>query len=120
MSQEVTVSPAHALAVAIRDGILVPRVIADAGDAAARRFLGFFAATIRNKNTRSAYYRAAEQFFVWCDRHRIGELADIEPLHVAAYIEGLEITTKTRGRQPQPSRRSSSTWPRFVCCSIGW
>ena len=44
------------LAVASRDGILVPRVIASAGDKAARRFLEFFAATIRNKNTRMAYY----------------------------------------------------------------
>ncbi len=53
------------------------------------RFLEFFAATIRNKNTRMAYYRAAERFFAWCDRHKIGEIADIEPLHVAAYVEGL-------------------------------
>jgi site-specific recombinase XerD len=79
-------------AVAVRNGIVVPRVIAGAGDAAARRFLEFFAATIRNKNTRMAYYRAVELFFAWCDRHRIGELADIEPLHVAAYIEGLQET----------------------------
>ena len=64
-------------------------MIADAGDQAARRFLEFFAATIRNKNTRMAYYRAAERFFAWCDHHRIGEIADIEPLHVAAYIEAM-------------------------------
>jgi hypothetical protein len=25
----------------------------------------------------------------WCDRHKLGQLVDIEPLHVAAYIEGL-------------------------------
>jgi hypothetical protein len=31
-------------------------------DHAARRFLEFFAATIRNKNTRMAYYRAACSF----------------------------------------------------------
>ena len=71
---------------------MVPRVIADAGDQAARRFLEFFAATIRNKNTRMAYYWAVCQFFAWCDRHRIGEIADIEPLHVAAYIENLQTT----------------------------
>src|SRR5450631_3941601 len=70
-------------------GIVVPRVIADAGDQAARRFLEFFAATIRNKNTRQAYYHAAVRFFAWVDRHKIGEIADIEPLHVAAYIEAL-------------------------------
>ena len=28
-------------------------------------------------------------FSAWCDRHRIGGIADIEPLHVAAYIENL-------------------------------
>ena len=89
MSREIILSPARIQSVATRSGILVPRVIAGAGDAAARRFLEFFAATIRNKNTRMAYYRAADLFFAWCDRHHIGELADIEPLHVAAYIEGL-------------------------------
>ena len=39
-----------------------------------------------------AYYRAAYSFFAWIERHRIGELADIEPLHVAAYIEALQAT----------------------------
>jgi site-specific recombinase XerD len=58
----------------------------------ARRFLEFFAAQIRNKNTRMAYYRAACHFFAWVEQHQIGELADIEPIHVAAYIEGLQTT----------------------------
>jgi site-specific recombinase XerD len=75
--------------VAGRAGMLVPRVIAAAGDHAARRFLEFFAATIRNKNTRTAYYHATVRFFAWCDQHKLGEIADIEPLHVAAYIEAL-------------------------------
>lgn len=74
---------------AARTGIVVPRVIAAAGDQAARRFLEFFAATIRNKNTRAAYYHACVRFFQWVDKHKIGDLADIEPLHVAAYIEAL-------------------------------
>ena len=69
--------------------MLVPRVIAAAGEQAARRFLKFFAATIRNKNTQQAYYRATVRFFEWCDTHKIGEIADIEPLHVAAYVEAL-------------------------------
>ena len=69
--------------------IVVPAIVADAGDHAARRFLEFFAATIRNKNTRMAYLHAAGKFFAWCEHHRIGQLADIEPLHVAAYIEAL-------------------------------
>jgi site-specific recombinase XerD len=32
---------------------------------------------------------AVSRFFGWCEQHRISELADIEPLHVAAYIEVL-------------------------------
>jgi site-specific recombinase XerD len=67
----------------------LPAIIGVAGDQAARRFLEFFAATIRNKNTRDAYYRAVCRFFAWCEDAKIGSLADIEPIHVAAYIESL-------------------------------
>jgi site-specific recombinase XerD len=71
----------------VASSIVVPAIIADAGDQAARRFLEFFAATIRNKNTRMAYYRAVCQFFAWAEHHKLGGVDDIEPLHVAAYIE---------------------------------
>jgi hypothetical protein len=76
----------------LRTTLAVPAAIADAGEHAVRRFLEFFAAQIRNRNTRMAYYRAVCHFFAWVDQHRIGELADIEPVHVAAYIEGLQAT----------------------------
>ena len=89
MSQAVVIVESKTPVIASRDGMLVPRVIAAAGDQAARRFLEFFAATIRNKNTRMAYYRAAARFFAWCDQHEVGEIADIEPLHVAAYVEAM-------------------------------
>jgi Phage integrase, N-terminal SAM-like domain len=32
---------------------------------------------------------AVGRFFAWCEQNQIGQLADIEPLHVAAYIEAL-------------------------------
>src|SRR5271170_6411436 len=67
-------------------------MIANAGDHAARRFLEFFAASIGNENTRMAYYRAVCSFFAWLDQYRIGDLADIEPLHVAAYIKTLKVS----------------------------
>lgn len=89
MSQAVVILESKTLVVAARDGLLVPHVIAAAGDQAARRFLEFFAATIRNKNTRMAYHRACCRFFAWCEHHQLGELADIEPLHAAAYVEAL-------------------------------
>jgi site-specific recombinase XerD len=76
----------------LRSTLAVPAVIAGAGEHAARRFLEFFAATIRNKNTRIAYYRVACHFFAWVEQHEIGELGDIEPIHVAAYIEMLQTT----------------------------
>ena len=79
-----------ALSAAAASSVVVPAIIADAGDQAARRFLEFFAATISNRNTRAAYYRAVMRFFGWCDEHQLGALDDLEPLHVAAYIEGLQ------------------------------
>lgn len=41
----------------------VPASIAQAGPSAAERFLEFFAANIRNPNTRLAYARAVRDFF---------------------------------------------------------
>jgi site-specific recombinase XerD len=91
--RQLTVVPsakAPRISASVAASIVVPAIVADAGDAAARRFLEFFAATIRNKNTRMAYYRAVCRFFAWCDEHQIGGIADIEPLHVAAYIEAMQ------------------------------
>jgi hypothetical protein len=62
----------------------VPAVIAARGPHAGRRFVEFFTANIRNPNTRKAYYRAACEFFNWCDQVGLG-LLDIEPVHVAAW-----------------------------------
>lgn len=83
----IVVRPAAA---GIAAAVSVPALIADAGDHATRRFLEFFAATIRNRNTRQAYLHAAGRFFAWCDRYQVGQLADIEPLHIAVYIEALQ------------------------------
>ena len=33
------------------------------------RFMEFFAANIRNPNTRLAYAHAIKDFFTWCDHH---------------------------------------------------
>ena len=53
---------------------------------AAKRFIEYFAAHIRNPNTRRAYLHAVREFARWCTLQRL-ELVDIDPLHVAAYIE---------------------------------
>jgi len=57
----------------------------------AERFMGFFSVHLRNPNTRRAYYRVAEAFSDWCARRGIHRLADVRPMHVAAYIEGLPL-----------------------------
>src|ERR1017187_5129973 len=88
-SHQLTVTRTRGTVAAASGSVVVPAIIADAGEHATRRFLEFFAATIRNKNTRTAYLHACGRFFAWCERHRLGQLADIEPLHVAAYIEAL-------------------------------
>jgi integrase/recombinase XerD len=45
----------------------LPRTITKAGERASRRFIEFFAANIRNKNTRVAYTRAVRAFFNWSE-----------------------------------------------------
>lgn len=57
---------------------------------AGKRFIEFFTANIRNPNTRRAYARAATEFAAWCERAGLTELRDIEPVHVAAYVESLQ------------------------------
>jgi site-specific recombinase XerD len=75
----------------------LPALIAAAGERAGVRFLEFFAATIRNPHTRRAYARAVAEFLAWCAEHQVASITDVQPLHVATWIE---IQTKTR---PAPS-----------------
>jgi integrase/recombinase XerD len=76
----------------LRSSLAVPAMVANAGNRASKRFLDFFAASIGNDNTRLAYYRAVCNLFAWLEQHGIGELADIEPFHVAAYIKALKVS----------------------------
>lgn len=70
------------------EGPALPRLIDGAGASARRRFLEFFAARVRNPNTRVAYARAVAQFAAWCDQRGL-ELGELEPVAVAAYVEEL-------------------------------
>jgi site-specific recombinase XerD len=66
---------------------VVPIVIAALGDHASLRFLEFFAANIRNVNTRKAYSRAVTEFLAWCEDRQVGSIVNVQPLHVSAWIE---------------------------------
>jgi site-specific recombinase XerD len=72
-----------------RSQTLVPSPVASAGEDASRRFLEFFTANIRNPNTRTAYGWAVADFFRWCEQMGLTRLELLEPVHVAAYVEGL-------------------------------
>src|SRR3712207_2147837 len=67
----------------------VPSLVMAAGGKAGYRFLEFFAANIRNRNTREAYYRACCAFFHFAQARGAHELDAIRSHHVAAYIEQL-------------------------------
>jgi hypothetical protein len=67
---------------------IIPALFADAGEEAADRFIEFFTATIRNKNTRKAYALAVRRFADWCQR-RGYRLATLKPIHIAGYVEEL-------------------------------
>ena len=89
MSQDLVLAPLpHPLTHAGQP--VVPALFADPGERAAMRFIEFFTANIRNKHTRIAYGQAAKRFAAWCeDKKRRYTLAELMPVHVAAYIEEL-------------------------------
>ncbi len=54
---------------------------------ARKRLRDFFSSHIRNPNTRRAYREAVRQFSAFCAVHGIEDLAQVEPVHVAAFVE---------------------------------
>src|SRR5580704_11895837 len=78
---------------------------------ASERFWEFFAANIRNKNTRRAYYKAACRFSDWCESRGLFDLGRIKPLLIAAYIEDLQRThSKPTAKQHLTALRMTFDW----------
>lgn len=85
----------HDLAVQSQSSALqVPTLIVEAGERASWRFLEFFTVNIRNGNTRAACTQAAGSFMRWCEGRGIRRIEDVQPVHVAGYIEELGRTRK--------------------------
>src|SRR5690242_19075590 len=78
------VTPASALA-----GRSESPILFQPDERAARRFWEFFTANIPKDHTRRAYFGAAGRFSAWCLRHGIIDLAAVQPIHVAAWIQEL-------------------------------
>ena len=72
----------------LKRGVQLPALVEAAGPEFSRAFLEFFAATIRNRNTRLAYLNDVNSFLDWCGSKHIS-LSTVQPLAVAAYIEEL-------------------------------
>lgn len=64
----------------------LPLAIRQAGASASYAYVEFFAATIRNTNTRRAYAIAIKQFLSWCEGHHL-PLRELNSVLVASYIE---------------------------------
>ena len=109
------VLPSGAIApAAAANTYIVPALVVTSGHEAIDRFLNFFATQIENDNTREAYLRAAQEFLGWCERHELGTLAGILPIHVAAWIvdahtRSLRVArdTQTHRATTPPTRRAS-------------
>lgn len=84
MSTQMSASSSRGLQRAASE--MLPAVIRREGERTHRRFVEFFTANIRNRNTRAAYMRATADFLAWCDERALA-LHQIQPVHVAAYVE---------------------------------
>jgi len=51
------------------------------------RMRDFFSSHIRNPNTRRAYREAVRQFSAFCAENGIRDLVQVQPIHVAAFVE---------------------------------
>jgi integrase/recombinase XerC len=80
-----------------------PALIAAAGKGAQLRFLEFFAANIRNLNTRRAYAQGIKEFLCWCEMAGVRSISAVQPTHVAAYIE---LLTRERSAPTAKQRLS--------------
>lgn len=63
------------------------------------RLRDFFSSHIRNPNTRRTYMEAVRQFSAFCTEIGIVDLAQLEPVHVAAFIE-LQLKTGDPNSSP--------------------
>lgn len=100
-------------ALTVRHAHIVPSILANAGENAATKFLEFFAARIRNTNTREAYARACSQFLTWSEQH-VDDLRLITPMHVAAYIEQHPGSPQTVKKRPTGRAMSRSEAYRMI------
>ncbi len=70
----------------------VPSLVFASGQKATIHFIDFFTSNIRNPHTRKAYAKDIGNFLAWCAVRGVSELSQIQPLHVAGFVEELTQT----------------------------
>ncbi|MGQ0503591.1 MAG: tyrosine-type recombinase/integrase [Panacagrimonas sp.] len=92
-------------------GLSVPGLFAGQTERQAIRVAEFFAAQIRNPNTRRAYLRAVTDFSTFCETHGLAVLDQVQPLHVAAWVEiQLKAYSKPTVKQQLAAVRMLFDW----------
>lgn len=75
------------------------------------RLRDFFSSHIRNRNTRRAYLEAVRQFSAFCAELGIVDLAQVEPVHVAAFVEAqLQAHSRPTVKQRLAALRMLFDW----------
>jgi integrase/recombinase XerD len=75
------------------------------------RLRDFFSSHLRNLNTRRAYLEAVRQFSAFCAEHGIVDLAQVEPVHVAAFVEAqLQLHSRPTVKQRLAALRMLFDW----------
>src|SRR5260370_5427222 len=75
------------------------------------RMRDFLSSHIRNPNTRRAYREAVRQFSGFCAEYSIVDLAQVEPVHVAAFVEAqLRVHSKPPVTQRLGALRMLFDW----------
>ncbi len=57
---------------------------------AAKRVMEFFTGQVNNTHTRKAYLNATRRFSEWCQVRGILQLAQVQPIYVAAFVKDLQ------------------------------
>ncbi len=75
------------------------------------RMRDFFSSRIRDPKTRRAYMEAIRQFSAFCAELGILDLAQVEPIHVAAFVEEqLKLHSKPTIKQQLAALRMLFDW----------
>ena len=95
-----------------------PTVISGTPNHTGMRLAEFFAAHIRNANTRAAYLQGVSQFLEWAEGKRF-PLKEINPVRIGAYVENLAIRLPEAIQHERKSPKGKSYSVRITRTRLG-